>query len=128
LFCISAPLQSLSGQLGKIVMKKAIFTSLGCAALAAFCLLFTCGGFGWRYMSSGVNPMREIRMATWGETIEIKSDPEHDGRTHRRLIIDGIDHARSTRAKRRSRRNSPRRPPFGHAFRRRTIIRTARSA
>lgn len=73
-------------------MKKMIFRGLGCAALTAFCLLIICGLYAYRFMSTGVNPYREIRMAVHGESIEIKDLTERDGRVLRQLLIDEIDH------------------------------------
>jgi hypothetical protein len=73
-------------------MKKIIFLVLGCVLLTVVCLIITGVGLGFRYVSSGVNPFRELKMATVGESIEIKDTPAPHGRTRRQLLIDSIDH------------------------------------
>jgi hypothetical protein len=63
-----------------------------CIGLAAVCLIVTGAGLAIRYISGGVNPFREIKMAAVGEVLEINEHPEADGKTCRRLLIDAIDH------------------------------------
>lgn len=76
-------------------MKKSskILLSLFSAVCAVgLCL---CGGAGvllYRYFDGGVNPFRELRMATVGESIEIKEIPDETGKISRQLLIDSIDH------------------------------------
>src|SRR5262245_50381132 len=73
-------------------MKKTTLTVLGCFGATALCLIVMCGGLAYRYVSAGVNPFREIKMAVAGESIEIGEVTELGGNRTRRLLIDSIDH------------------------------------
>lgn len=73
-------------------MKKILLGSLAALALL---LVGACAGLGigfWRYQASGVNPLREIRQATWGESIEVKEQFAPKGISYQQLLVDGIDH------------------------------------
>lgn len=84
-------------------MKKALI-SLGIVlGVTAISLLACCGGLGYRNFDAGVNPLREIKRATLGESIEVKESVESDGRTCRHLEIDGIAHGTQYQGKKHER-------------------------
>jgi hypothetical protein len=70
-------------------MKKVVLGLLACAGI-----LLACVGTGaWRYSASGTNPLREIRRATLGESIEIKEEMNEPVMgPYRQLIVDSIAH------------------------------------
>lgn len=75
-------------------MSKKVKILLGCGGtmlLLAACVCTGVVGLGGRYYTAGVNPLREIREMAWGETIEVKEQPEPKGQTYRVLMVDGIN-------------------------------------
>ncbi len=72
---------------------KVWLSILSFLGLSVFCCCGTGIGFFYRYFTAGVNPLREVKLATLGESIQVKDDP-FDGRNNalRRLLIDEIDH------------------------------------
>jgi hypothetical protein len=58
-------------------------------------LLICCVIVGlWRYIDTGANPLREIRYATIGESVEVNEHTEPQQGVYQQLMVDSIDHGK----------------------------------